>query len=127
MVLKKAFPVLFGIARVKDASIADNLELLGGSNQWTLSFSREAHDWEVDVFISFFQVVLSVMVRGGGGDRLWWVSSKRGLFKVKSFFSSLACSEGSLFTWKSVWRTQIFSRTAFFCMVGGSRQDPNFR
>jgi hypothetical protein len=32
-VLKEAFPVLFSIARVKDASIADNLELLGGSNQ----------------------------------------------------------------------------------------------
>jgi hypothetical protein len=31
-VLKEAFHVLFGIARVKDASIADNLELLGGLN-----------------------------------------------------------------------------------------------
>jgi hypothetical protein len=31
MVLKKSFPVLFGIARVKDASVADNMELLGGS------------------------------------------------------------------------------------------------
>jgi hypothetical protein len=27
-----AFSSLFGIARVKDASIADNLEFLGGSN-----------------------------------------------------------------------------------------------
>jgi hypothetical protein len=26
-VLKEAFPILFGIARVKDASVADNLEL----------------------------------------------------------------------------------------------------
>jgi hypothetical protein len=33
-VLKEAFPVLFGIARAKDASAADNLELLGDSNQW---------------------------------------------------------------------------------------------
>jgi hypothetical protein len=52
-VLKEAFPVLFEIARVKDASVVDNLELLGGSNQWSVSFSREAHDWEVDVFASF--------------------------------------------------------------------------
>jgi len=29
---------------VKDTSIADNLECLGGSNQWSVSFSREAHD-----------------------------------------------------------------------------------
>jgi hypothetical protein len=43
-VLKEAFPVLFGIARAKDAFVADNLELLGGSNQWSVSYSREAHD-----------------------------------------------------------------------------------
>jgi len=59
IVLKEAFPVLFGIARAKDASIADNLELLGGSNQWSVSFSREAHDRKIDVFASFFQVALS--------------------------------------------------------------------
>jgi hypothetical protein len=53
-VLKEAFPVLFGIACAKDAFVADNLELLGGSNQWSVSYSREAHDWEVDVITSFF-------------------------------------------------------------------------
>jgi len=42
-----------------------------------------------------------------------WVSSKKCLFKVKSFFS-LACSRGSRFPWKSVWRTQAPSRAAFF-------------
>jgi hypothetical protein len=30
-VLKKVFSDLFGIARVKDASVADNMEVLGGS------------------------------------------------------------------------------------------------
>jgi hypothetical protein len=43
-VLKLAFPVLYGIARDKNASVADNLEVLGGSNQWNVSFTREAHD-----------------------------------------------------------------------------------
>jgi len=62
-VLKEAFPVLFGIAHANDVSVADNLELLGGSNQWSVSFSREAHDWKVDVFASFFQVLHSVNVR----------------------------------------------------------------
>jgi hypothetical protein len=32
MVLKVAFPVLFGIACVKDASVMDNGEVLGGFN-----------------------------------------------------------------------------------------------
>jgi hypothetical protein len=45
---------LFGIARVKDASVADNMEILCGSIHWNMSFVREAHDWEVDILASFF-------------------------------------------------------------------------
>jgi hypothetical protein len=83
---------------VKDASIADNMEILGGYTWWNVSFVREAHDWEVNVFASFFQVLHSAMVSSDRADRLWWVSFKKGLFKVKSFFSSLACSEGRRFS-----------------------------
>jgi hypothetical protein len=111
--LKVAFPALFGIACVKYATVADNLEFLGNSSQWNVSFIREAHDWEVDVFVSFFQVLHSVKVSRGSEDKLWWVS-KKCLFKVKSFFYSLACSGSSRFPWKSVWRTKAQSRAAFF-------------
>jgi hypothetical protein len=97
MTLKIAFPALFGIVRVEDASVADNLEVLGGSNQWNMSFTREAHNWEVDVFASFLQALHLVKVRRGSEDKLRWVSSKKGLFKVKSFFYCLACSGGSRF------------------------------
>jgi hypothetical protein len=105
---------------VKDASIADNLELLGGSNQWSVSFSREAHDWNVDVFVSsfFFQVLHSVIVRRGSEDRLWWVSSKKGLFKVGSFFS-LLCGE-SLSLEECVADLGSYA-DGFFCVVGGFR------
>jgi hypothetical protein len=53
-VSKGSFSVLYGLACEKDASIAANLEFLGGSNQWNVSFTRTAHDWEVDGFASFF-------------------------------------------------------------------------
>jgi hypothetical protein len=76
MVLEVAFLVLFGIVCVKDASVAANLELLGGSNQWNVRFSRETHDWELEVFASFLHVLHSVRVRRGCEDRLWWISSK---------------------------------------------------
>jgi hypothetical protein len=112
--LKVAFPTLFGIARVKDAFDADNLEVLGVSNQWNVSFIREAHDWEVDDFVSFLQVLHSVKVSRGNEDKLWWVSSKKVLFKVKSSFYSLACTGSSRFPWRSVWRTQAPSRAVFF-------------
>jgi hypothetical protein len=113
-VLKESFPVLFSIARMKDASIADNMEVLGGSIQWNVSFVREAHDWEVSVFASFFHVLHLATVSRDLADRLRWVPSKKGVFKVKSYFSSLVGCEGSHFPWKSVWRTQAPSRAAFF-------------
>jgi hypothetical protein len=78
------------------------------------SFSKEAHDWEVEVFASFFQVLHSTRVRQGVADRLWWISSKRGHFMVKLLFASLACTEGRRFPWKSVWHTQAPPRVIFF-------------
>jgi hypothetical protein len=96
-----------------DTAITDNLEFWGNSNQWNVSFTREAHDWEVDDFVSFFQVLHSVKVSRGSEEKLWWVSSKKGLFKVKSF-CSLTCSGSSRFPWKRVWHTQAPSRAAFF-------------
>jgi hypothetical protein len=79
-----------------------------------VSFIREALDWEVDDFVSFFQALHSVKVSRGSEDKLWWVSSKKGLFKIKSFFYSLASTGSSRFRWRSVWRTQAPSRAAFF-------------
>jgi hypothetical protein len=35
---------LFGIARAKDALVADKMEILGSYTQWNVSFVREAHD-----------------------------------------------------------------------------------
>jgi hypothetical protein len=55
MKLKEDFPVLYSIAREKDASVAANVDFLGGTPQWNLIFSRKVHDWEVDVVIVFFQ------------------------------------------------------------------------
>jgi hypothetical protein len=54
MTLKVAFSVLYGLACEKDASSAANLEFLGDSNLWNVSFTRAAHDWDVDDFASFF-------------------------------------------------------------------------
>jgi len=67
----------------------------------------------VDVFASFFQVLHSAMVSRDRADRLWWVPSKKGVFKVKSFFSSLVGSKGRRFPWKSVWQIQAHSWAAF--------------
>jgi hypothetical protein len=49
--LKVAFPILYDLACVKDASIAANLEIMGGTNQWNMSFAKVSHDWEVDFLL----------------------------------------------------------------------------
>jgi hypothetical protein len=60
-----------------------------------------------------------IEVRRGSENKLWWISFEKGLFKVKSFFFSLACFEGTCFPWKSVWQTQSPSRAAFFAWLAG--------
>jgi hypothetical protein len=97
MTLNVAFLALFGIAVAKDTSIANNLEFLGGSNQWNLTFARETHDWEVDVFTFLFQMLHPVIVRRGNRIRF-----KKGIFKVKSFFHYLTHLIGTRFPWKCV-------------------------
>jgi hypothetical protein len=74
--LKVAFPILFGIACEKNASVVANMEMSGGSNQWNVSFTIEAHDWELKVFVSFLQMLHLVRVRRGCEDILWWISFK---------------------------------------------------
>jgi hypothetical protein len=43
--------------------------------------------------------------------------SKRRLFKFKSFYFSLVCSEGCCFPWKSVWWTKAPLKAAIFAWL----------
>jgi hypothetical protein len=114
MTLKEEFPVLYSIAREKDASVATNVDFLSGAPQWNVIFSREIHDWELDVVTALFQKLQSVAIQRGIQDKLWWIPSKKGTFKVKDFFRALSRMEGRGFPWKSVWRTKSPPRAAFF-------------
>jgi hypothetical protein len=58
---------------VKDASVAIHLKLSSCYVQWNVSFIRAAHNWDVDVFTSFFNLLYSYRVRWEGEDKLWWV------------------------------------------------------
>jgi hypothetical protein len=40
----------------KNASVVANMEMLGGSKQWNVSFTREAKAWKLEVFVLFLQV-----------------------------------------------------------------------
>jgi len=90
------------------------LEYFGDSLQWNVTFTRAAHDWEVDVFASFFNLLYSVRMRRDGVDKLWWSSSKKELFGVSSYYSVLVGNNVSFFPWKSIWKTKVLLMVAFF-------------
>jgi hypothetical protein len=69
--------------------MADHLDLSSASHQWNVNFLRAAHNWEVDLFTSFFNLLYSFKLRWGGEDKLCWVPSKRGLFDVRSYYNVL--------------------------------------
>jgi len=79
-----------------------------------VNFARVAHDWEVDVFASFFRVLYSARMRQVGEDKLWKVPSNRDLFTIRSYYSVSVLSDCSHFPWKSVWRTEVPLRVASF-------------
>jgi hypothetical protein len=97
ILLKEAFPVLYDIARDKDAHVADHLFMVNGSYQWDINFFRAAHNWEVDDLDSFFSLLYTSRVNHEGEDQLWW-STHQEKFDVRSFYKVLACKEAVHFS-----------------------------
>jgi hypothetical protein len=91
--LKLFYPILFSIARFKDAWVVDNLSMLDGVAHWNVVFTRLAQDWEVKMVLSLHVRLYSHRIRHGAVDRLVWNLSKWGHFKVKSFYKALASPE----------------------------------
>jgi hypothetical protein len=87
--LKLCYPVLFSIASHKDARVADNLFVQDGVTQWNVIFTRPVQNWKVEMVLSFFKQLYSILVRHGEDDTLVWSLSKRGQFKMKSFYEVL--------------------------------------
>jgi hypothetical protein len=114
--LKEAFSDLYSIASVKDASIVDHLELYSGSHQWNVSFFRVTHDWEVDVFASFFNLLYSLRWDGRCRQALLCPPKKK-LFNVRSFSNVLVPHDVTPFPWRSIWRIKVPLRTTFFAWL----------
>jgi hypothetical protein len=53
------------------------VEFLGGAIKWNVSFTRAAHDWEVEAFASFFRVLHLAKVRRVGRTSCGWSVAKR--------------------------------------------------
>jgi hypothetical protein len=74
---------------------------------------RSLNDWEVDDLVSLYSLLYSYN-SGGGVDKIWWIPNRKGKFEVKSFYFILNSSVNFPFPWKSIWRTKVPPRVAFF-------------
>jgi hypothetical protein len=86
-----------------------------GNIHWNVIFTRPVQDWEVEVVLSFFEMLYSFKVRQGDVDRIGWSPSKRSKFEVKSFYQVLTSPNGSPFPWKSIWRVKAPRGWHFLC------------
>jgi len=50
-------------------------------------------------------------------DKLWWSPSRKGKFDGRPFYKILAYKETAHFPWKSIWRTKVPLKVAFFAWV----------
>lgn len=99
--LEKAFLFMFSIACVKDAYVANHLEISNGSHQWNVNFTRTTHDLKVDVFASFFILFYSFRLGRGGKVKLLGPLQEKPI-DVRSFYIVLVPHDGSPFLWKCI-------------------------
>ena len=108
------FPDLFRLVRMPAASVADHLQILGSSHHWDITFSRQVQDWELETVTALMELLYSYPIRRGSLDELCWKPSSRKVFTVRSYYSCLLQPARSFFPWKSVWKSKVPTRVAFF-------------
>ena len=112
--LRKVFPELYRIARVKEGVVADFLHIRGDSVHWEVNFTRLIQDWELESVSSFLDLLYSTTIHKHEEDKLIWKLSPGKDFQVKSFYNAI-CSLGfGSFPWMSIWKTKAPPRVAFF-------------
>jgi hypothetical protein len=73
-----------------------------------------AHDREMSLFTSLFNLLYSIRVRRGGEDRLCWISSRRGLFDVRPYYNVLVPHDNTPFPWEEYLAEQGSLKSSFF-------------
>jgi hypothetical protein len=112
--LKEAYPELFCIALDRNALVADLMSRANGMIHWDVLFIRSVQDWELESISSFMDLLYSTPVQGEGEDKLSWGKPDSKVFSVKQYYRSLSSPSIRSFPWKSVWKSKVPPRVAFF-------------
>ena len=95
----------------------------GNLGCWNPVFTRFNNDWEMEEVETFFKRLHGHALRRGIEDVMYWRVSKKDIFTVKSFFSSLAPCIGREFPSRLVWNPWVPKRVSFFAWELGKNSN----
>ena len=72
------------------------------------------YDYELEELEAFFKRLYEQIIRKDMENKLVWLTSKSGIFSIKSFYSSLSNGRVEAFSFGSVWNSWTPSRINFF-------------
>ena len=111
--LQLSFPVVYGIASNKEASMASSLERLEIEERrsWDVRFIRRPNYWEMGGVDEFLRTLGSNLPPTENGDHMGWKLTKNGDFDIQSFYNKLRSPlRVSFFVWTAVWDKITCSR-----------------
>ena len=112
--LKDSYSVLFECTSNKAATIIDVLLRVQGRQDWNVTFTCNFNDWEMDLVVSFLNLLQSNIPAMEVEDGLWWKLKKTGRFNTRSYYEALRDPPQVDFPWKSIWRSKAPRRASFF-------------
>jgi hypothetical protein len=68
--LKEAFPGLYHLACIKDATVADSVLFRGAAANWEVNFTRTTQDWELGTISAFLELLYSTTIKRNEEDRM---------------------------------------------------------
>jgi hypothetical protein len=119
------FPDLYRLSCVPEATVADHMQVRGAAVTWEVHFTRMAHDWELESFSSFLDVLYAANIKNSGMDKMCWVPSPVEGFQVKSYYQVLISSGNGDFPWKIIWKSKVPPPDCIFLMDGCVGEDFN--
>lgn len=89
--LHLSFPIVYGIAINREASVASSLERMGtkARRSWKVLLLRNPNDWESGDVDDFLHTLGANLPLSEQRDRMIWKLSKKGEFDVRSFYDKL--------------------------------------
>ena len=95
--MQTRFPELFHLACDPNAMVDTHLRFHNATHVWDIEFYRPFQDWELEMGVSFMELLYSLPIRRGTMDSMWWQPSNKGIFEVRSYYSVLVQSSDTYF------------------------------